>query len=341
MSYERSRPVARLTLALGVLITCTLATSVATQQQSTEMSSPEESEGMEEMLAELKIVMSGPQPTGINDPTRTNAEINEYVAESIFSKDTEKVEKMLDELFYFCVFVRHNHELQGLPLVQRALHEIPGLKEFLLLRWRNVVEEIGDLGRGVWHSDQVEPGKHIETIRASIKRKTIPTILAVIFPGDDDTLATIWESHDPIHPGSTIGLLDLGGFTTPESVALRIETLMAENETVPYPRSAAIGLGKCRTDAGLEALVVKLGDPDIGIALRSVVIEAIVAHGPKALTYAEELRNGGLRYGITTKTVLPRPEPPNIVTTLSEEWSRYRIYTALRSLERLESVGFE
>ena len=42
----------------------------------------------DEVREELQKMLDGPQPTGVNDPSLTNAEVNELVPESIFSGET-------------------------------------------------------------------------------------------------------------------------------------------------------------------------------------------------------------------------------------------------------------
>ena len=47
----------------------------------------------EEVKAEIKKLLEGPQLTGVNDPTLSNAEVNEKIAELIFSGESEKSTK--------------------------------------------------------------------------------------------------------------------------------------------------------------------------------------------------------------------------------------------------------
>ena len=86
----------------------------------------------EEVQEELRKMLEGPQPTGINDPSLSNVDVNEQIAELLFSDDSEKVEEGLTQLNAYVEFVHWNSEAGDRTPVLRDFASIPGLKEFLI-----------------------------------------------------------------------------------------------------------------------------------------------------------------------------------------------------------------
>ena len=77
-------------------------------------------------------MLEGPQPTGVNDPTLTNAEVNEQVSELIFSGEPNNVDEGLRQLYAYTTFVEWNSREKQQPPSLREFSTIPGLKEFLV-----------------------------------------------------------------------------------------------------------------------------------------------------------------------------------------------------------------
>lgn len=88
----------------------------------------------DEVREKLQKILEGPQPTGVNDPTITNAEVNEHVSELIFSGGPNEVDEGLRQLYAYTTFVEWNSREKQQPPSVREFSIIPGLKEFLV--WR-------------------------------------------------------------------------------------------------------------------------------------------------------------------------------------------------------------
>lgn len=95
----------------------------------------------DEVREKLQKMLERPQPTGVNDPTLTNAEVNEQVSELIFGGDPNKVDEGLRQLYAYITFVEWNSREKQRPPGLREFSTIPSLKEFLLWRWREGVKE--------------------------------------------------------------------------------------------------------------------------------------------------------------------------------------------------------
>ena len=301
----------------------------------------------EEVQEELLKILEGPQPTGVNDPSLSNSDVNEQIAELLFSGDSEKVKAGLTQLNAYVEFVHWNSQAGERAPVSRDFASISGLKEFLIWRWREEIRESDGIPPRFQASPDVDVEDELEIMQDVEKFKewmnatkppawiTIPFILAVVFPGDSEVHEVIWESHDPSQPGGTLNALTMGRFTTPEATALRIEALFAESDDflAHFSANAARGLGRCQTDEGFHALVRRMEGLN-EILLASIVVEAIVAYGTKALAHRDELTKIGARFQVTAEVNLT-PPTTNVSTTPIESESRYRLHRALKSLERL------
>ena len=170
----------------------------------------------EEVQEELRKMLEGPQPTGINDPSLSNVDVNEQIAELLFSDDSEKVEEGLTQLNAYVEFlsigivkresVRQYCETSPASPVLRSFSFDVGVKKFAS-----------------------PTGSRLDFKRHPMlmsKWTTIPFILAIVFPGDSEVHEVIWERHEPSQPGGTLNALTIGRFATPDATALRIEVLV-------------------------------------------------------------------------------------------------------------------
>ncbi|MYD45528.1 MAG: hypothetical protein F4W92_04180 [Gammaproteobacteria bacterium] len=301
----------------------------------------------EEVQAEIKKLLEGPQLTGVNDPTLSNAEVNEKIAELIFSGESEKVDEGISQLSLFVEFVNWHSRATENPPVLRDFAAIPGLKEFLLWYWRENVRESGGTPPRFTLPEEVGQEEELEILQDVEKFKDwvasdepppwteIPYVLAVVFPGDEDVHAVIWENYDPSQPGGTLNALTLGRFTTPEATTLRVDALSADRGDflANFSASAARGLGLCQSEEGFRALVERMERLD-DIHLASFVVEAIVAHGTKALTYKDKLTQIGKRFHTTTEIEF-EPASEGSFPDHGDTDSRYRLHIALKNLDRL------
>ncbi len=301
----------------------------------------------DEVREEIEKLLEGPQSTGVNDASLSNAEANEKIAELIFSGDSEKVDEGISLLITFVEYLNWHSRAREHPPVLRDFAAIPGLKEFLLWYWRKNVQVSGGTPPRFTPPVDVGPEEELEILQDVEKFKDwlasdepppwtdIPYVLAVVFPGDEEVHEVIWENYDPSQPGGTLNALTLGRFTTPEATALRIDALFAERDDflAHFSSSAAKGLGQCQSDEGFRALVERMEQLD-DIHLASFVVEAIVSYGTKALTYKDKLKQIGKRFHIATETELERASEGLLLNHRHTD-SRYRLNNALKSLDRL------
>ena len=145
----------------------------------------------------------------------------------------------------------------------------------------------------------------------------------------------IWEKYDPSQPGGTLNALMWGGYTTPRATALRKDALFANRDDFlsHFSASAARGLGQCQSDEGFDALIERL-EQLYDIHLASVVVEAIVSYGTRALTYQDKLMQIGKRFD-TTPTQEFKPVNEGTFPVIGDSESKYRLHNALKSLDRL------
>ncbi len=331
-----------------------MATLVASQQESEQEDDSDVyflQDVHEDVRAQFQEMKAGPQPTGINDPTRTNWEINEQVAGLLFSDDSADVNEGLSLLNEYSEFVYWNKWIKLGPLGSRSFGDIPGLREVLIALFREKVDESGGeiprlkLPREVDEAEEREilqdPEKFEEWLNEGNPPvwTEIPAILAAIFPGDLDVHDLIWEVHDPAQPGTTLLMLEMGGFVTPEATEFRIERLFMENfvnpseGTISYAFEAARGLGVCQSDEGFEALVRRLS-LTLDAVLASFVVEAIVAYGARALIHRERLEEIGKQFGVSADMGESQP-PEETLGSYNTRAPSWRLYFALRNLDRL------
>ena len=119
----------------------------------------------EEVREEIKKLLEGPQPTGVNDPSLSNAEVNENIAELLYSGQPDKIDEGLSQLNKFVEFVNWNSSGErASPPVMRDFAAIPGLKEFLLWYWRKNVQESGGPPRFI-PPVEVFPAEELEILQ--------------------------------------------------------------------------------------------------------------------------------------------------------------------------------
>ena len=109
--------------------------------------------------------------------------------------------------------------------------------------------------------------------------------------------------YDPQDKQRLLRALNAGEFDTQEARDYRIEVLSDKESEWYDARMAAIGLGRFQSDEGLKALVDRLKNPESKWGLPiSEIVEAIIAHGEKALPHENLLRaytNNPSRVAIT------------------------------------------
>lgn len=268
-----------------------------------------------EVVAELSKIMAGSGLTGVNDPRRTNQEINEQVANLLFSYDPSDVNKGLRELGEYVSYVRKNSKNNQNPPVLRTFDRIPGFKQVLLLHFRKGVEDSGGEVPLFQPPREIDPSEELELLQDPLKFKEfvnnevrpawmdIPAILAVVFPEDADVHDLIWEAHDPVQPGATLASLDLGRYATPRATKYRRSILFSYHNDWSHfwTIDAARGLGLCQSDEAFDALLRRLKQPYDEL-LGSFIVEAIVAYGPRALTYRDLVREVAERFRATSNS---------------------------------------
>ena len=271
----------------------------------------------------------------MSDADVSNARIHELVVDGLFSDDQAIVDSTLAALALHTNYAADNVWIKGKPRLDRRLQDIPGIYDFLIELWkRNWRESDGVMPVVKYLSDdirvQFETSEDPNEIRQFLNSVSfapqpswvvIPHILGNLFAKDPQVHDILWDAlYDPQDKQRLLRALNAGEFDTQEARDYRIEVLSDKESEWYDARMAAIGLGRFQSDEGLKALVDRLKNPESKWGLPiSEIVEAIVAHGEKALPHEDLLR----RYA---------NNPLSVATTREE---KQRLELALKLLDHL------
>ena len=251
---------------------------------------------------------------GILDVGVSNQVANDIVAQGIASNDPEIVDTTIRSLRKFAMFLAHDFLSPPGQLPERSFAEVSGLKEFLIAHWRRNHKESG------YNTHQMS-SRELENFHATVEAKeggrdsmsseeywqalleawspwpATPQILCVFWPRDDDVHRIVWENHEkdlsPNLASQTLGLLNVGKFTTPRADAFREEvlrsSLTSQVETAHVNATfAAKGLALSRPP---EALPLLISVAKAFGASRGELMIVIAAYDDEQLAaHTEELR---------------------------------------------------
>ena len=235
--------------------------------------------------------------SGVFDPELSTAEAHGMVSRGVFSSNPRLVRLTLEAMGGHALADRF-----GGAVVERNFGAIPQLKEFLIARWRDALNETGGTLHARGMNDGLEAAGDLlkETLEAGGMNRMwavtasfnpdlslIPIVLASSFPGDEDVHRLLWEFHPllqeaPDADGMILSLFNDGLFKTPEVDRLRIDSLKSDESSTF--NEAAKGLAMSRPEGGLEALISALHRTGKYDSIREMhLANAIGSYGPEAI----------------------------------------------------------
>lgn len=235
--------------------------------------------------------------SGVFDPELSTDEALDMVSKGVFSGNPRLVRLTLEAMGGHALSDRF-----GGAVVERNFGAVPQLKEFLIARWRDALNETGGILHARGMDDGLEAagdllkealeagGMHrMWAVTASFNPdlSLIPIVLASSFPGDDDVHRLLWEFYPllqeaPDADGKILSLFNDGLFKTPEVDRLRIDSLKSDESSTF--NEAAKGLAMSRPEGGLEALISALQGTGKYDSIREMhLANAIGSYGPEAI----------------------------------------------------------
>ena len=242
----------------------------------------------------------------MSDESVSNARIHELVIDGLFSDDQAIVDSTLTALAIHTNLAADNVWIRGEPQLDRRLQDIPGIYDFLMELWKRKWRESNNTmpDAKIFSDDlrvkleAIEDSDEFTRILKSVSFAlqpswvVIPHILGNLFPKDPQVHDILWDAlYDPQDNQQLLRALNAGEFDTQKDREYRIEVL-SNRESVTYDaRMAAIGLGRFQSDEGFKALVDRLKHRESlwGSPIPEIV-EAIVAHGERAVPHENLLR---------------------------------------------------
>ena len=194
---------------------------------------------------------------GIYDPSMSSDAVNSMLSKGIKSKDPRIVRLSLQALGNFVEFVIFDTPGPFGTLPKRAVHEVPHLKHFLIDHWRAEharsgyaahqqlfsdmeQKDDGSLDQYPFTDADVDADFDVNAYWEAMKEKispwiTIPSILVVFWPKDEEVHTLIGEYHEndrSLVPVMMLRLLNFGYFVTPEANEYRNSQLVAYDSVV-------------------------------------------------------------------------------------------------------------
>ena len=275
---------------------------------------------------------------GIYDPEIDNELVNEVLEEALFGDDSDISNAAIGAIGWYVARLRTERwqPLEDDPLADRDLQSIPGFRKFLVESWTEEYEKnpnyIADMTDTDW-SNTWEVRNERTVIRLDKVWMTIPGILASLFPKDSDVHDILWKTYDPRQIYQMLSRLEAGEFTTIKATDFRIEVLLNEEAEHFEIATAARGLGLFQSKKGLDALLTRLRNKEEPTTAIAHIVEAIVAHGTKAVPFADLVRSTVERYNLVKSYTMERPAYYNSNHVVGMV---YRVQIALRKLKELE-----
>ena len=275
---------------------------------------------------------------GIYDPKIDNELVNEVLEEALFGDDSDLANAAIGAIgWYVARLVTERWQpLEDDPLADRDFGSISGLRKFLINSWTEEYEKnpdyIADMSDADW-TNTLEVRNERTLYRLDKVWMTIPGILASLFPKDSEVHDILWKVYDPSQNLQMLSRLEAGEFSTIKATDFRIDVLLSE-ETGHFEKAiAARGLGLFPSEKGFDALLTRLKNKEEPTTAIAHIIEAIVAHGTKAVPFADLVRNTADHYNLVKSYKLDRPAYYNADHIGGRD---YRVQIALQKLKELE-----
>lgn len=274
---------------------------------------------------------------GIYDRDLGNQTVREVLEVGLSSEDSDVVGAAINAIVFYTTWIETDSWAPEEPSpIDRELQRIAGLKELLVELWEKEFarspdfQNNQDLGEGM----EFRNGRGFFSL--SGVWQLIPNVLAVLYPGEPDAHRIVWEARAPNKVGQLLRRLDIGQFATKRDQDFRVSVLLDRSASDSDIARAALGLGKFRSDEGLEALVSRLEEtakyPTHAVGH---LVEAVVEYGNDCLPHAELLRKTGRRLQIDEQIGV-RYDSPRGYGVTPEVGKRHRIQVALEKLDELE-----
>ena len=275
---------------------------------------------------------------GIFDPKIDDKTIQSVLEHGLFNDDKDISNAAIGTIIRYLAIVsaRRRQPSEDEPLIARDLHGIEGLRALLVDTWNHEHKQnpnfISEMNNSDW-LDMFETRNERVVARLDKVWLGIPNSLAILYPKDSEVHDILWKTYDPKQVFQMLIRLEDGEFETKKATDFRIEMLLDENTPHFAIAAAARGLGLFRSDEGLEALLTRLKNTEKTTDAIAHIIEAIVAHGEKAVPFADLLRSTADQYTLISNDTLTRPTGYNSNHVIG---LKYRVQVALQKLEELE-----
>lgn len=277
---------------------------------------------------------------GLYDPSIDNKTVQQVLEEGLFSDEQDVVNAAIGTIGWYAsrVSIERRQPLEDDPLVVRDVQTIEGLRKLLVDTWNQKYKQnpnyIAEMTDSDWLKVFEMRNERVIT-RLDKMWLGIPGTLAVLYPKDVEVHDLIWKAYDPKQDRQMLIRLEDGEFDTKRAMDYRIKVFLDEKSPSYVKAIAARGLGLFPSDEGLEALLPYVLDSEKSTDAIAHVIEAIVAHGDKAVEFADQLRSTAERYDLVRDFTMDRPTYYNGDHMTGRD---YRVQIALRKLQELEEL---
>lgn len=275
---------------------------------------------------------------GLFDPLLDNKSIHEVLVKGLYSHDEDVTNAAINAIGWYVVraALERRRLTKEDPVVERDLQDILGLRKLLLDRWNREYDKNPEYISEITDSDQVdfyEMRNDRYFMRLDKVWMGIPETLALLYPTDMEIAELTWKAYDDWRGFQMLIRLDESVSRAEQNTHFRIEMLWNNPHSVVV--AAVRGLGLFQSDEGLAALVMRLKNVEEPTDAIAHIIEAIVAHGEKALPFANLLRHTAETNGLVTEEQLQRPAHYNSTHTIGR---KYRVQIALQKLKEFEDA---
>ena len=264
----------------------------------------------------------------------TDDKLQDLVAQGLADDSPVVVSATIGSLAWYAVHLITQLDESGNPRFDRGLNKVPNLKSTLIEVWRkNKTEESYPLSEEDVEAS-IEVRNDIVVLAHDFVWSNVPSILAALYPQDEEVHEIIWDAYDPENPANVLDWFNRGKFTTDKATKLRLEALEITDGLAPL--YAAVGLGFTKTNETLTALVERLEEDPGSRALCAHLIEAIASHDESAIPHRALLQNAASTAGLLVPEgiTLERPDGYGVDTDIGIE---YRTQQALLHLEKLQA----
>lgn len=263
----------------------------------------------------------------------TDDKLQDLVAEGLEDENPDVVSATIGSLAWYAVHLITQLDNSGKPRFDRGLNTVPNLKQTLIEVWRANKNEDSYPLTEEDVENSMEVRNDLVVLAHDFVWSNVPSILAALYPQDEEVHEIIWDAYDPENPANILDWLNRGKFKTERATKLRVEALKIRDGLAPL--YAAVGLGLTKTNESLQALVDRLEEDPGSRALCAHLVEAIAFHDEHAIPHLDLLHSSAEKAGLLLPEgiTLERPDGYGVDTDIGIE---YRIQQAFLHLDELQ-----